>query len=140
MNRKKNDKAVVTAENANVIAFENYGISVKNQSILDFFGGKKDAKECLQLLNRLFDESVEALMSGREIKINHIYENRKTHYAKKPTPFDILVKIVKIIVMRIRESMGVDPYQQLIDKRRSERKRTKTENIDFEKQNRLRKL
>lgn len=140
MSRKKNDKAVITAENANLSALEIYGISVKNQSILEFFGGKKDAKECVQLLNKLFDESVEALMSGREIKINHIYENRKTHYAKKPTPFDILVKIVKIIVMRIRESMGVDTFQQMIDKRRSEKKRAKTENIDFEKQNRLKKL
>lgn len=140
MNRKKNDKAVITAENANVTTFEGCEISVKNKNILEFFGGKKGIEECVQTLNKLLDESVKALMSGREIKISHIYENRKTHYAKKPIPFDILVKIVKIIVIRIKESVDVDTFQQTIDKRQSEKKRTKTEKIDFEKQNRLKKL
>lgn len=140
MSKRKENKVVATTKNANVVTLENYGILIKVEKFLSFFGGKKDLEECIELLERLFDEFIDALQKGRDLKISHIYDNRKTHYAKDPTFFDFLVKIFKLVAMRLREKAGVDFFQQLIDKRRVERKKSKNEKIDLDKQKRLKTL
>lgn len=140
MSKRKENKVVATTKNANVVTLENYGILIKVEKFLSFFGGKKDLEECIELLERLCDEFIDALQKGRDLKISHIYNNRKMHYAKNPTLFDLIVKIFKLVAMKIREKAGIDFFQQLIDKRRFERKKSKTEKIDLGKQKRLKAL